>query len=99
MAPKRIRKWYSQKCCSKEEKGQIRRKRQAGAGTKILDEGMAVPLFDWIIEMRENNNRATRSMIQGKAETFQQCKDFKPAEGGCSDSQIHEVSCMTLPTT
>ena len=84
MAPKRIRVWCSQKSklvAASKKRGEKGRKRLAGAGRKIMDEDMKEALFDWIVEMRANNLRVARSMIQGKARDLSTVQGFKASRG------------------
>ena len=51
---------------------------------KVIEEA----LFDWIIEMRANNLKVTRSMIQGKARNLSTVKGFQASRGVLADEMM-----------
>ena len=78
---KRIRDWYKQKELLKKMKKTRGRKRLAGGGRKMLDEGMEKAVFDWIGEMRASNLRVSRRMIKAKAKDTSTEEGFKASNG------------------
>ena len=66
---KMIREWCKQKqmLTSLKKKGASSRKRQCGAGRKVLDVDLEDALFSWLLELRSRNIRVFRKIIRQQA--------------------------------
>lgn len=83
--PKRIREWCKQKEAlvqlTKQRGPTSTRKRLGGAGRKVKDEDMEETLLNWVLEMRDQNLRVSRRMLQVQAKVFASKGSFKASKG------------------